>query len=178
MKRLFFIILVSLCSSQLASAQTIDKFFRKYQDDPAFTVINITPKMFSMFSKVSVNDPDAQKITNVIGKLKGLRILVKENCNDGKKLFSEATQYLTPELEELMTVKNKDADVRFLIKENAKGNVAELMMLVGGSGEFVALSLFGDFSLNDIAEIAGDIKIDGFDNLKSLPKSSKVGRNK
>lgn len=176
MKRLLFVILVSLCSSQLASAQTIDKFFRKYQDDPAFTVINITPKMFSMFSKISVDDPDAQKIANVVGKLKGLRILVKENASDGKKLFNEAAQYLTPELEELMTVRNKEADVKFLIKENAKGNVAELMMLVGGAGEFVALSLFGDFSLAEIADIAGDIKIDGFDNLKALPKGGKVGK--
>lgn len=170
MKRILFIIVVGLCCSQYASAQVIDKFFRKYQDDPSFTVINITPKMFSMFSKLSVDDPDVQKLSNVVGKLKGLRILVKENTKDGKKLYTEAAQFLTADLEELMTLRNEGADVKFLIKENAKGNIAELIMLVGSPSEFVALSLFGDISLNEIAEIAGDIKIDGFENLSKLPK--------
>lgn len=173
MKRVLFLIVVGLCCSQFASAQVIDKFFRKYQDDPAFTVINITPKMFSMFSKLSVDDPDVQKLSNVVGKLKGLRILVKENAKDGKKLYAEAAQFLTADLEELMTVRNQDADVKFMIKETAKGNIAELIMLVGSPSEFVALSLFGDISLNEIAEIAGDIKIDGFENLTKLPKKKK-----
>lgn len=170
MKRILFIIVVGLCCSQYASAQVIDKFFRKYQDDPSFTVINITPKMFSMFSKLSVDDPDVQKLSNVVGKLKGLRILVKENTKDGKKLYTEAAQFLTADLEELMTLRNEGADVKFMIKENTKGNIAELIMLVGSPSEFVALSLFGDISLNEIAEIAGDIKIDGFENLSKLPK--------
>ncbi|QEH42329.1 DUF4252 domain-containing protein [Chitinophaga sp. XS-30] len=173
MKRILFIIVVGLCCSQYASAQVIDKFFRKYQDDPSFTVINITPKMFSMFSKLSVDDPDVQKLSNVVGKLKGLRILVKENTKDGKKLYTEAAQFLTADLEELMTLRNEGADVKFMIKENAKGNIAELIMLVGSPSEFVALSLFGDISLNEIAEIAGDIKIDGFENLSKLPKKKK-----
>lgn len=173
MKRILFIIVVGLCCSQFASAQVIDKFFRKYQDDPSFTVINITPKMFSMFSKLSVDDPDVQKLSNVVGKLKGLRILVKENTKDGKKLYTEAAQFLTSDLEELMTVRNQDADVKFLMKENAKGNISELIMLVGSPSEFVALSLFGDISLNEIAEIAGDIKIDGFENLTKLPRKKK-----
>lgn len=173
MKRILFIIVVSLCSSQLASAQVIDKFFKKYQDDPSFTVINITPKMFSMFSKLSVDDPDVQKLSTVVGKLKGLRILVKENATDGKKLYKEAAQFLTADLEELMTVRNQDADVKFMIKETPKGNIGELIMLVGSPSEFVALSLFGDISLNEIAEIAGDIKIDGFENLTKLPKNKK-----
>jgi hypothetical protein len=173
MKRILFIIVVSLCSSQLASAQVIDKFFKKYQDDPSFTVINITPKMFSMFSKLSVDDPDVQKLSTVVGKLKGLRILVKENAKDGKKLYAEAAQFLTADLEELMTVRNQDADVKFMIKETPKGNIGELIMLVGSPSEFVALSLFGDISLNEIAEIAGDIKIDGFENLTKLPKNKK-----
>lgn len=173
MKRILFIIVVSLCSSQLASAQVIDKFFKKYQDDPSFTVINITPKMFSMFSKLSVDDPDVQKLSTVVGKLKGLRILVKENTKDGKKLYAEAAEFLTTDLEELMTVRNQDADVKFMIKETPKGNIGELIMLVGSPSEFVALSLFGDISLNEIAEIAGDIKIDGFENLTKLPRKKK-----
>lgn len=171
MKRIFFLIFISLCSTQLALAQsTVEKFFLKYQNDPSFTVINVTPKMFSMFSSVSSNDPDFKKVTTVVSKLKGLRILVKEDTKDGAKLFKEAAAFLTSDFEELMTIRNKEADVKFMVKENAKGNIAELIMLVGSPDEFVALSIFGDINLSELSEIAGDIKIDGFDNLKSLPK--------
>jgi len=172
MKRIFFLIFISLCSAQLALAQsTVEKFFLKYQDDPSFTVINVTPKMFSMFSKVSVNDPDFKKVSTVVSKLKGLRILVKEETKDGAKLFKEASSFLSSsDLEELMTIRSKDADVKFMVKENAKGNISELIMLVGSPDEFVALSIFGEINLSELSEIAGDFNISGFDNLKSLPK--------
>lgn len=170
MKRIFFLIFISLCSTQLALAQsTAEKFFLKYQNDPGFTVINVTPKMFSMFSKVSSSDPDFKKVSTVVSKLRGLRILVKEDTKDGPKLFREAAAFLTADFEELMTIRSKDADVKFMVKE-AKGFIAELIMLVGSPDEFVALSIFGEINLSDLSEIAGDINISGFDNLKSLPK--------
>ncbi len=169
MKRITFLLIIALCTSQFALAQsTIDKFFLKYQDDPAFTVINITPKMFSMFSKLSMDDPDAKKIVGVASKLKGMRILVKEDAKDGQKLFKEAVSFLGNGLEELMTVRDKEADVKFMVREHASGNIAELVMLVGSTEEFVALTIFGDISLNELAGIAGDMKIDGFENLGKL----------
>src|SRR5687768_1782838 len=151
MKRIIMIICV-LCSSELALAQsTIDKFFQKYQDDESFTVINITPKMFNMFSKFSIDDPDAKKVTALASKLKGLRILIKEDTKDGQRLYKEAAQFLNGGMEELMSLRDKDTDLKFMVRENAKGNIQELVMLVGSSTEFLALTLFGDFSINEIS---------------------------
>ena len=168
MKRILMIICV-LCSSELALAQSsIDKFFQKYQDDESFTVINITPKMFNMFSKFSVDDPDAKKVTELASKLKGLRILIKEDTKDGQRLYHEAAKFLGSGMEELMSVRDKDSDLKFMVRENAKGNIQELVMLVGSSSEFVALTVFGDFSISEISEIAGGMNIDGFQNLGQL----------
>ncbi len=168
MKRMLMIICV-LCSGELALAQSsIDKFFQKYQDDESFTVINITPKMFNMFSKFSVDDPDAKKVTELASKLKGLRILIKEDTKDGQKLYHEAAKFLGGGMEELMSVRDKDSDLKFMVRENAKGNIQELVMLVGSSSEFVALTVFGDFSISEISEIAGGMNIDGFQNLGQL----------
>lgn len=175
MKRIASLLIIALCTSQLAFAQgTIDKFFQKYQDDPAFTVINITPKMFGMFSKLSMDDPDAKKIVNVASKLKGMRILIKEDAKDGQRLYKEAATFLGNGLEELMTVRDKESDVKFMVKEHANGNIAELVMLVGTTDEFVALSLFGDISLTELSSIAGEMKIDGFENLGKLGKGGKM----
>ncbi len=170
-------IICVLCSSELALAQSsIDKFFQKYQDDESFTVINITPKMFNMFSKFSIDDPDAKKVTALASKLKGLRILIKEDTKDGQKLYREAAQFLTGGMEELMSVRDKDTDLKFMVRENAKGNIQELVMLVGSSDEFVALTIFGDFSIAEISEIAGGMNIDGFQNLGQLRDKGGKGK--
>ncbi|RAJ06788.1 uncharacterized protein DUF4252 [Chitinophaga skermanii] len=173
MKKIYSLLVILILATSLsASAQTsvIDRFFSKYESNDDFTVIKITPKMFSMFSKLNSSDPDAKKILNVASKLKGLRILVKEQAKDGKVLFREASQFFTKEFEELMTIREKDNDLKFLIKENGKGNISELIMLVGGSDTFVALSLIGDLNLQELSAIADDMNIEGFSNIKKAKK--------
>ena len=108
----------------------------------------------------------------IVKKLKGLRVLVKENTKEGSKLYQEAASQLTKEYEELMTVRSEGELVKFMVKENSKGNIAELVMLVGGRDEFVAMSLLGDIDLNEISQIANDMNIGGMDRLKSLNKKS------
>jgi hypothetical protein len=177
MKRSLLILLLLACSSLPLLAQqgsVIDRFFQKYEDDRSFTLVSITPKMFSMFTKVDVNDADAKSMMKVIQKLKGLRILVKEDTKDGPRLYKEATAALTHDFQELMTVRDKDTDVKFMVKENKRGNIEELIMLVGGSGEFVAMSLVGDIDLNEVSQIAGSMNIQGMDKLKNVGKKAKT----
>ncbi|ATL48569.1 hypothetical protein COR50_16145 [Chitinophaga caeni] len=171
MKKIYFLLIILIAGfSAQAQTSVIDQFFKKYQNDEAFMVISISPKMFSMFSKISSSDPDSKKVLDVASKLRGLRILVKEDAKDGLKLYKEASSLLTREFEELMTIREKENDLRFLVKENSKGNIAELVMLVGGMDTFVALSLVGDINLSELSSIADDMNIEGFSNLKKAKK--------
>jgi hypothetical protein len=171
MKRLLFALLLVVAGTPLFAQQgsTIDRFFQKYENDESFTLISVTPKMFSMFTKLDLNTEDGQNFMKVIKKIRGLKILAKENAN-GSGLFKEATSLLTKDYEELMTVRDGKQDLRFLVKENAKGNIAELIMLIGSTEEFMAMSLIGDIDLAEISEIAGGMNIQGFDKLKKLKK--------
>lgn len=173
MKKLTFMLMLLMAGQQLFAQSVIDRFFEKYEDDRSFTLVSVTPKMFSMFSKLDINSGEGQQFMSVVKKLKGLRILAKENASDGTKLYKEAAAFLTKDFEELMTVRDGDDDLKFLVKENAKGNIAELIMLVGSTNEFVAMSLVGDIDLNEIAQIAGNMNIQGMDNLKKLKKNNK-----
>lgn len=166
-------LMLLMAGQQLFAQSVIDRFFEKYEDDRSFTLVSVTPKMFSMFSKLDINSGEGQQFMSVIKKLKGLRILAKENASDGTKLYKEAAAFLTRDFEELMTVRDGDDDLKFLVKENAKGNISELIMLVGSTKEFVAMSLVGDIDLNEIAQIAGNMNIQGMDNLKKLKKNEK-----
>lgn len=172
MKRLLLFLVAIFASYHLSAQQgsVIERFFQKYENDRSFTVITITPKMFSMFAKVDPGDADAKNMMRVIQKLKGLRILTKETTKDGPRLYREAAAFLGSDFEELMTVRDKESDLKFLVKEDAKGNINELVMLVGSADEFLAMSLVGTLDLNEISQIANGINIQGMDKLKNVKK--------
>jgi hypothetical protein len=172
MKKIVMLLAFTFATTALWAQSGIDKFYQKYANDESFTVINITPKMFTMFSKIDANDPDAKKVMSVAKKLTGLKILVNEGGKDANRLFQEANAMLSKDFEELMTIKDKDTNLKFMVKENAKGNIAELIMLVGGD-EFVALTITGDISLSEISNIAKDMDISGFDKLSQVDKAPK-----
>lgn len=170
MKRSLLLLVAVFASMHLFAQSSIDRFFQKYENDRNFTLVSITPKMFSMFSKLDMNDPDAKNLMRVVQKLKGLRILAKDNTKDGPRLYKEAAVLLTSDFEELMTVRDKDSDLKFMVKENSRGNINELIMLVGGTNDFMAMSLVGDIDLNEISQIASAVNIQGMDKLKNLKK--------
>ncbi|GEP91162.1 hypothetical protein CTE07_28070 [Chitinophaga terrae (ex Kim and Jung 2007)] len=151
-------------------ASVAERFFQKYENDRNFTVVTITPKMFGMFAKLDANDPDSKNLMAVIKKLKGLRILARENTRDGGRLFKEAAAFLNNDYEELMTLRDKDSDMKFMVRENGKGNITELIMLVNGSNEFMVMSLVGEIDLNEVSQIAGAVNIQGMDKLKNVKK--------
>ncbi|HVI43326.1 MAG TPA: DUF4252 domain-containing protein [Chitinophaga sp.] len=172
MKRSLLLLIAVVMSMHLyaQSGGVADRFFQKYENDRNFTVVSITPKMFSMFSKLDLNDPDARNLMRVVQKLKGLRILSKEGTKDGPRLYKEAAAFLTSDFQELMTVRDKDSDLKFMVKENARGNISELIMLVGSNSEFMAMSLTGDIDLAELSQIASSVNIQGMDKLKNLKK--------
>ncbi|HEY0273706.1 MAG TPA: DUF4252 domain-containing protein [Chitinophaga sp.] len=175
MKKLFLLAVLAFLAVQTTFAQqsggsVIDKFFQKYANDESFTLVSISPKMFSMFSKLDINDPDAKQMLSIAQKLRSMRILAKEDAKDGSTLYKEAAAYLNPSYEELMTVRSKGNDVKFLTKENARGNIEELIMLVGGTDTFVAISIVGDIDLNQISKMAEGMNITGMEDLKQVAK--------
>ncbi|MCB0643720.1 MAG: DUF4252 domain-containing protein [Phaeodactylibacter sp.] len=135
----------------------ISKYFTKYLDDERFTVVYISPKMFSLFKKMDVNldDDEAEAIMEVVDDLKSLRILVCEDESYTNTLFKEATSSIdTKEYEVLMTVRNKNEEkVDFLIKDEGD-TINELLLLVGGGDTFVLMSFVGNINLDKISKLA------------------------
>lgn len=174
MKKLCFLTLCCLVTMTVRAQQDpLEKFFRKYEPDTAFTIISISPKMFNLFSKVNLQtgDDQAQEILGVAKNLTGLHIITRENAPNSMQLFREAAGSLSGNYDELMSVRDHGMNVRFLISQDDRGVIHHLIMLVGGGPEFFALSLSGNIDLNQISRIAGDMNIQGFDKLKDVKKS-------
>ena len=170
MKKLIALIIVSTAFSQLNAQDAISKFFSKYENDQSFTNVSMSSRMFGLFTDMEVESPEDQEILDAISKLTGLKVLAKEDARNGKALYREAFQLLPKdEYDELMSVRDEDRDMKFLIKEKG-GTISELLMIMGGDDEFFILSLVGNIDLNQIARISSKMNIDGLEGLEKLDK--------
>jgi hypothetical protein len=168
-------VMMVMSIAAFAQDNAIAKFFTKYQDDETFSQVTISSKMFSLLTDMQVDKPEDQEIINAISKLKGLRILGKDNARDGRALYKEALALLpTKDYEELMSVRDDDKDMKFFIRSGpGAGKIAELVMVMGGNDDFMVLSLFGEIDLKTIGKIGSKMDIDGLDHLHKMEDKKK-----
>jgi CII-binding regulator of phage lambda lysogenization HflD len=168
MKKIMVVAVVMMVSASVQAQDAISKFFSKYQNDENFSQVTISSKMFNLFTNMEVEDKDDQEVLDAISKLKGLRILTKEDTRDSRALYKEAMGMIpVKEYEELMTVRDKDKDMKFFIKE-AGGKISELVMIMGGNEEFMVMSLFGEIDLKQVSKIGKKMNVDGLENLEGI----------
>ena len=143
----------------------IDRFFSAYENNENFTVVFVSPKMFEMVAKAT-NDSKNSDIKELVKDIRGLKILSTKK--DPLKYYNEASKKIPlNEYEVLMTVKDKGDNVKFLTK--GSGDIVdELLLLVGGSDDFVLMSFVGKLDLNKISKLANKLDIQGSEHLDKL----------
>lgn len=162
MRKYILIVLMALVPLAGFSQSLFDKF--EDLDDVTSVVVN--KSMFNLLAKidVEVDDPEAQDFMDIASSLKSLKVFTTENKKIGDDMKSSVDSYLkSSKMEELMRVKDKDANVKFYIKEGKDADhVSELLMFVTGMKnveadgrkfETVILSLTGDIDLNKISSL-------------------------
>ena len=128
MKKLIVAGALLLVMNGAFAQDAISKFFSKYQTDQSFSSVTVSSKMFGLFTNMEADTPEDKEILEAISKLKGLKILAKEDTRTARELYKEAFSLIpVKEYEELMAVRTDDKDMKFLIKETG-GKVSELRM--------------------------------------------------
>lgn len=170
MKNLVSLLLISFLSLSSLSAQldAIQQFFEDYRNNEAFTQINISPKMFEMFSNMDTDIDMDEDTKEMIKSLTGLKILTTES--NPRKYYNEfISKVETSSYEELMTIRDGNSDVKFLVKDSDGGNIVnELLLLVGGDEDFVLMSFAGKIHLDKVGKLAKNINISGAEHLDNL----------
>lgn len=174
MKKVLAIVVLMTSLTAAHAQDVISKFFTKYQNDESFTNVNISSKMFGLFTQMDADNPEDKEILEAISKLKGLKILAKENARNSRELYKEALSLIPKNFEELMSVRDKDKDMKFMIQENG-GKISEMLMVVGGNEEFMILSIFGEIDLKQISRIGSKMNIKGLENLQKMDKETSDG---
>jgi hypothetical protein len=160
--------------SGVQAQDAITKFFNKYQNDESFSQVNISSRMFGLFTEMESDDPADKEVLDAISKLKGLKILGKEDARNARELYKEAFTVIPKDYEELMTVRDKDKDMKFMIKESG-GKISELLMVMGGDSEFMVLSLFGEIDLKQVSRIGKHMDVKGLEQLNKFDEKGDKG---
>jgi hypothetical protein len=157
------IITALLITPLLGSAQSI---FDKYEDMDEVSSVIVNKNMFELLVKmdVDVDDPEAKEFMEIAKSLSGVKVFVTEDKGISKDMQGTVDRYLkNSSLSELMRVKDKDANVKFYIREGKDSDhVSELLMFVTGiqnveledrQVETVLLTLTGDIDLTKIGAL-------------------------
>ncbi len=170
MKGLQFIVVVLLTVTLAKGQSPADKIFEKYAGREGYTTVFISKYMFDLFSNIELNDPEAKEMSEVISKLTGIRILATEQPDESINFYKEMKKEISSGIyKELMTIKEQDQDVQFLVNES-EGKVTELLLIVSGQGENVLISIQGDINMKNIAKLANIMDIEGMDELENIDK--------
>jgi hypothetical protein len=161
----FIVVLVMAVLPLTGFSQSI---FDKYEDLDNVSAVVVNKSMFNLLAKmdVDVDDPEAQEYMDMAQSLSGLKVFITQDSKISADMKGEVDKYLkSSKMEELMRVKDKDANVKFYIRNGKdEDHVSELLMFVTGMKnvdvevngrklETVLLSLTGDIDLNKIGSL-------------------------
>ncbi|MCB0688156.1 MAG: DUF4252 domain-containing protein [Saprospiraceae bacterium] len=168
-KNLALILILALMGVNINAQSALDQFFSQHQDDTAFTVVNISPKMFQMLAHIDTDDPESEEVMDLVRGITGLRILAKDH-GDGTKLYNDAFSKISKNgFEELLTVRDGGENVRFMVREgNSPDIIHQLVLLVGGADDFVLMDLTGVINLKTIGKLSKSIDVPGAKHLEKL----------
>jgi hypothetical protein len=120
-----------------------------------------------MLSSLNIDDSQLDQIKPLLSKINGLKILITENPEKGNtpegrkvqtnmsQLSKDISSYLKNlNYNEIMSVNNAGAKVKFLSAEAKNGILDDLLLSIdGGSGESIFVMLDGKLSMDDVSKI-------------------------
>ncbi|NNF19399.1 MAG: DUF4252 domain-containing protein [Flavobacteriaceae bacterium] len=182
MRKLVLVVMLAVAPLAMQAQSVFDRF----EDIDGVTSVVVNKNMFNLLVKmdVDVDDPEAKEFMDIAKSLSGLKVFVTQSPKVSTEMQTTVDKYLkSSSLEELMRVKDKEANVKFYIKQGKdEDHVSELLMFVTGINntgvkiedreiETVLLSLTGDIDLTKIGALTK--KMDLPQELNKAQKSNK-----
>jgi len=162
---------------QAFSQNTTDALFDKYGAEDGFTTVHITKELFSLFSEIAedAEGEDIEDLKEVVDGLEYIRILMYENSGDNKYASENTLEEFKNDLKdvqlknfaELMTVREQDEIVKFMIRKDGK-IIEELLLLIFQDDEAGFISITGNINLKSISKLAKTMDINGLEQLQKI----------
>lgn len=166
--------------------------FERYSESDEVTLVSISPKMFKMLGQMRINfdDPEAQEYLDMVTSINNFKVLVSSNQEiSGEMLKWVNLQVSKNNMEQLMSVKDPEANVTFYVKEGKRDDhVEQLLMYVtennkntsskmefnGRSLEAILVLMEGNIDLNKISKLTDQMDLPGGKQLKKAQKNKQL----
>ncbi|MBN2667383.1 MAG: DUF4252 domain-containing protein [Bacteroidales bacterium] len=134
MKRIFGIILFSVIAATLSGQRSVDELFEMNSDDNGFINLTISG---SLLKKLR-SDEDCNSKNVWPSEVTSVRILIPEDEDSNRTNFMDFIKRNRDlrNYEEFMSVRQKDQDVRMLVRSDGKV-IRELLLIGGGDDNFI-----------------------------------------
>ena len=173
MKRMIFIIALSVLPFLVGAQGFIDDLISKYSGNANVTTIVISKNLLD-FAFTLDNDKDG-KLEKLKGKISDLKILISEKKTElSIELIDEIKGYMGKDnfLTLIEIIDGKKRVNLYVKKENDK--VVHLLLLAKEENQEVMLSLQGQFTMKDLADLGKGTNINGhFHHLSYLKNIEK-----
>lgn len=146
--------------------------FDRYSNNDDVTLISISPKIFKMLGKMSINldYPEAQDYLDMVSSITNFKVLTSSNqkiCSEILTWFKKQTNKEGFKL--LINVKDLESNVTFYVKDSqVEDHVEHLLMHVTESKETILLLLEGNINLNKISNLLDLMNLPGGNKLKKM----------
>ena len=148
--------------------------FDKFEQDANFTTVSVNKKAFAMLSQIKAegSEKEIQEAKMLASKIESFKVVVTEKSESIGSLKTATEKYIkSAGLDELMKVKEKDADFRIMVKTAAnETQLSEVLVFVQGNDKkamAVTVIVKGLFDLDELEQLtdkvlpkATDAKID------------------
>ena len=174
------ILIVALITAAFSWGQDV---FEKYEYDDSVSYFSISPKMFQMLAKLSIetSDPEADKFIKLVEEIESFKVITTESEDIAKDIQIWVDKHIKIQnLEELMRVRDKGTHVNFYVKSTKNDDrVKKLLMFVTDingdqinlgdrNPETVLLYLSGDIDLTQISKLVNEMNLPGGQQLGKL----------
>jgi hypothetical protein len=164
MKRIVLLVMVvAFPAFTLAQNSAVDKLFNKYSGKDGVTTVSISPELFQIVQAMDIKEIDDADIP--FEKIASVKILTIEDEDQWEDVnfYTEIEKDLdVSNFQEVMTVNDGGEMVRIWMKVE-KNEMSEFLLIVGGDDN-VLVYITGNFSMDDLEELAesvdGDFDLD------------------
>lgn len=163
-----YVLLLIMSIPGNAQNKAIDDIFKKFDGKNGVTTVNISKDLMNLAAQMDSNDVKAK---GLFSQISGVKILTFEKAlPEDKVAFENMVKSLAlDDYKELMVVREKDQNVKMLLKEN-NGKISEFLLLVTGGNEPVLISIGGNIDPKELGKLSGCMKMNGFEHLAKLNK--------
>lgn len=156
MKRIFGIILFSVIAATLSGQRSVDDLFERNSADNGFISLTISGNLLNKFR----SDDECCNKKVWPNEVTSVRILIPEDKESNRTNFMDLIRRDRDlrNYEEFMSVREKDQDIRMLVKMD--GKVIREFLLIGGGDDNFIMQVKGRITVEEAEDFGREAKKD------------------